>query len=138
MTTNSLEDARIPVRAKLSALWAAMMLVYVYADILSFYKPGLLDEIQRGMMGPYEATQGSLLLAAILVALPSLAIFGSIALSPRLSRGLSVGLGVVYTLVNVINLIGETWAYFIMLGVVEITLTLTIVWTAWKWPASGA
>lgn len=135
MTKNPLDDGRISVRTKLSALWATMMLLYVYADILSIYKPGQLDLIQRGMMGPFEATQGSLLLAAILMALPILAIFGSIALAPRLSRGVNVGLGVVYTLVNISNLIGETWAYYIALGALEIALTLTITWTAWKWSA---
>jgi hypothetical protein len=30
-------------------------------------------------------------------------------------------------------LIGETWAYYMFFGVVEIVLTLLIGWYAWKW-----
>lgn len=138
VTSPPLDDGRISVRTKLSALWAAMMFLYVYADILSLYKPGELDEIQRGMMGPFEATQGSLLLATILVAIPALAIIGSITLAPRWSRGVNIGLGAVYTLVNISNLIGETWAFYLTFGVLEIALTSIIIWTAWKWPAAEA
>ncbi len=45
MNTNNktgeiLEDAKINVKMKLSALWGAMMLLYIYADILSLFRPG--------------------------------------------------------------------------------------------------
>jgi len=42
-------------------------------------------------------------------------------------------LGVLYTFVNISNLIGETWAYYIFSGVVELVLTFLIVWYAWNW-----
>ena len=32
--TTAKEDVKIPVKIKLSALWASLMLLYIYADIL--------------------------------------------------------------------------------------------------------
>jgi hypothetical protein len=32
------------------------------------------------------------------------------------------------------NLLGESWVYFFLFGLLEIALTLTIVATAWTWP----
>ncbi|MEX1093997.1 MAG: hypothetical protein WEF28_12720 [Acidimicrobiia bacterium] len=41
-THGPLEDGRIPVRLKLSALWASVMLLYVYDDIFGLCKPGTI------------------------------------------------------------------------------------------------
>ena len=37
--TTEKEDVKIHVKMKLSALWVALMLLYIYADILSLFKP---------------------------------------------------------------------------------------------------
>ena len=122
------------VRAKLSALWIAMMLLYIYADILSLFRPGQLEEIMDGLMGPFPVTQGSLVVASLLMIIPAVMVFLSLTLKPGVNRWTNIALGVFYTLVNISNLIGESWAYYISFGVVEIVLTLLIVWYAWTWP----
>ena len=38
--TTAKEDVKVNVRMKLSALWVALMLIYIYADILSLFRPG--------------------------------------------------------------------------------------------------
>jgi hypothetical protein len=124
-----LEDVRI----KLSALWVAMMLLYIYADILSLFKPGQLDEMTNGFMGPFSVTQASLVVASILMIIPALMVFLSVTLRPTVNRWLNIGFGVLYIFVNISNLIGETWAYYITFGVIEIVLACLIVWYAWKW-----
>ena len=128
-----MEDMKVNVKIKLSALWAAMMLLYIYADILSLFKPGQVEEMIAGRMGPFAITQGSLLTAAILMIIPAVMVFLSIALKSVANRWTNIILGVLYTLVNISNLIGETWVYYILFGIVEIALTLLIVWYAWKW-----
>jgi hypothetical protein len=67
------------------------------------------------------------------MAIPSLMVFLSLALKPRLSRILNVGFGAVYTLVIVISMPGA-WAFYILLGVIEAVLSGLIVWFAWTWP----
>jgi hypothetical protein len=122
------------VRTKLSALWIAMMLLYIYADILSLFRPGQIKEIMDGLMGPFPVTQGSLMVASLLMIIPAVMVFLSLTLKPGVNRWTNIALGVFYTLVNLSNLIGESWAYYISFGVVEIVLTLLIVWYAWTWP----
>jgi len=136
--TTEMEDVKITVRMKLSALWVAVMFLYGYADILSFFRPGQIEEIIAGMMGPFPVTQVGLLTATLLMTIPSVMIFLSLTLKPKVNRWTNISLGVLYTIVNIGNLIGETWAYYISFGIVEIVLTLLIVWYAWQWPKQAA
>jgi cbb3-type cytochrome oxidase subunit 3 len=131
--TTEEEAGKIPVQMKLSALWAALMFLYIYADIFSLYRPGQLDEMQAGRMGPLPVDQGSLLMASFLMLIPALMVFLALTLKPRLGRWVNIILGVLYTAVNIGNLVGETWAFYILFGIVEMALTLLIVGYAWKW-----
>ena len=47
-TTTTLENLRIPVQAKLAAAWTSFMFLYVYVDIIAFFKPGVVDDILVG------------------------------------------------------------------------------------------
>ena len=132
--TTEMDDMKINVKIKLSALWISMMLLYIYADILSLFRPGQVEEMLEGRMGPFPVTQGSLLTASILMIIPAVMVFLSLTLKPAVNRWANIVMGVLYTLVNIGNLIGETWAYYIVFGIVEIMLTLLIVWHASKWP----
>jgi hypothetical protein len=133
-TTIQKEDVKINVKIKLSALWVTMMLLYIYADILSLFRPGQVQEILQGMMGPFPATQASLLTASILMIIPAVMVFLSLTLNDRANRGVNILFGFLYTLVNISNLIGETWMYYLLFGIVEIICTGMIIWHAWKWP----
>jgi hypothetical protein len=140
-TTNTVintEGLRNNVQMKISALWVALMLLYIYADILSLYRPGQVEEIISGRMGPLPVTQGSLLAASILMMIPAVMVFLSLALKPTVSRWANIILGVLYTAVNIGNLIGETWTFYILFGIVEIALTLLIVAYAWRWRSAEA
>jgi len=84
-------------------------------------------------MGPVDVSQGSLLLAAIVVTIPALMIVVSVAAPFPLVRWLSLGVGVLYILVSVSNLIGESWAYYLFFGVLEIGLAGLVVAYAYRW-----
>ncbi len=131
--TAGMEDMKINVKMKLAALWVAMMLLYIYADILSLFRPGQIEEMMKGLMGPFPVTQASLIVASILMIIPAVMVFLSLTLKPKVNRWANIIFGVLYTFVNISNLVGETWAYYIVFGIVEIMLTLLIVWHASKW-----
>jgi hypothetical protein len=137
MNTNSKttekEDVKINVKMKLSALWVALMLIYIYADILSNFKPGAIEKMMDGFMGPFPVTQGSLFSASILMMIPAVMVFLSLTLKSKVNRWTNIILGVLYTFVNISNVIGETWFFYIFLCAVEIVLTFLIVGYAWKW-----
>lgn len=130
---SNLEDSKINVKFKLSALWAAMMFLYIYADTLSLFRPGQIDEIRSGKMGPLEVSELSLLAASVIVIIPALMIFLSLALPAKVNRWTNLILGVLFTLVNVGNVVGETWIYYLLFGILEIVITLLIIKFAWKW-----
>ena len=130
---NDMEDVKINLKIKLSALWAALMFLYIYADIFKLFMPGELEKMISGRQGPLTTTQGSLLTVSILMMIPAFMVFLSLALKVKVNRWVNIILGVVYTLVNISNLIGENWAFYIFYGVAEIALTFLIVGYAWKW-----
>jgi hypothetical protein len=127
-------DKEIDVKWKLSALWSSVMFCYVYGDYFGLYKPGALENMIAGQMGPLgPTTQGVLVGTSVLMAIPSLMVFLSLALPTRVNRGINIGLGVFYTLIMLMTLPGA-WAFYLVLGVIEIILTVLIVGYAWKWP----
>ena len=131
--TTEKEDVKIKVKVKLSALWIVMMFLYIYADHFSLFRTGQIAEMISGRMGPFPVTQGSLLSASMLMLIPAVMVFLSLALKSKVDRWANIILGVLYTFVNISNLIGETWIYYLSYGVVEIVLSLLIVWYAWQW-----
>jgi hypothetical protein len=127
----SLEDIKVHTKIKISALWASVMFCYIYRDYSGLYKPGTLQDMLSGRMGPLgPTTQGILLGTSAMMAIPSPMVFPSLVLRPRLNRWLNVVLGTIYTLIILITLPGE-WMFYIVLGVIEIVLTMLIVWYAW-------
>jgi len=131
--TTAKEDVKISVKMKLSALWVALMLLYIYADIFSLFRPGQIEEMISGRMGPFPVTQGSLFATSVLMIIPAVMVFLSLTLKPKADRWANIILGVLYTFVNISNQIGEPWMYYIAYGVVELAASLLIVWYAWKW-----
>jgi hypothetical protein len=130
----ALVDHGVGVKVKLAGLWTALMMLYVYADILSLYRPGQIAEIEGGKLGPFDVSQSSLVMATVIVILPALMIALSLTLRASRNRRANLALGLLFTLVNVINLLSESWVYYFLFGLLEIALTLTIVATAWNWP----
>jgi hypothetical protein len=136
MTTQTpLEDIPVPVRYKLSAIWASVMFCYIYVDYFELYIPGKLQGMLAGNMMPLgPVTQGILLGTGIMMAVPSLMVFLSLALKAPVSRWLNIILGTVYTLIQLLVVSGSGWAFYIGIGLLEAALTAFIAWTAWTWP----
>ncbi len=128
-----LDPAPVNVRVKLSLLWAATMFCYVYGDYFELYVPGKLQEMTAGQLAFGPATQGALVGTSLLLIVPALMVVLSAMLSPRVCRVVNIALGVFYALVMAVAMQGA-WYFYKLFGVVEIVLTLSIVWQAWRWP----
>jgi hypothetical protein len=129
-----LEEARVPVAVKLSALWATTMFMYVYVDIFSFYKPGVVRDILRGKVWEFDITQAWALGALVLMSIPALMVFLSVGLRPALSRWANIIVAGLYIVVSLGNLAGESWAYLYLGAAIEVALLATIIRSAWTWP----
>ena len=128
-----LENKPIDVKLKLAALWTSIMFLYIYADYFGLYVPGKLQGILDGKMGPLGSiTQGVLVGASVVVIIPTVMIFLSVALNPAWNRPLNLVVGVLYILI----ILGTMWrwAFYILFGAIEVVLTGLVVWYSWKWP----
>ncbi|MGH2778210.1 MAG: DUF6326 family protein [Actinomycetota bacterium] len=114
--------------------WTALIALYIYADFLSLYRPGQSDEISRGELGPFDVSQGTLVIASLIVIIPAVMIVMSLLLPARRARRANLALAILYTLVNISNLVGEGCAYYILFGVAEVAVTALVFFTAWRWP----
>lgn len=128
-----LEDVKVPIRLKLSALWAAMMFCYVYGDYFGLYHPGQLQGMLHGE-GPIGPTsQGTLVAVSVLMAIPSLMVFLPMVLPPVSTRWMNILLALLYAAIVAVTMPGS-WAFYLFFSAVEIVLSLVIVWQAWHWP----
>ncbi len=131
----ALDDIKIHVKMKISALWASAMFCYIYGDYFWLYAPGKMQGMLEGKMVPLgPATQGVLLFTSALMAIPAVMIFLSLALKANLNRWLNIIIGIIYTVFVLITMPGA-WVFYIFLGSVDVILTALIVWYAWNWPS---
>jgi hypothetical protein len=128
-----LENIKVPLRLKLSALWTSLMFCYVYGDYFGLYPPGQLKGMLEGN-GPIGPTsQGSLVAVSLLMIIPSLMSFLPLTLAPVLNRWLNIALALIYAAVVALTMPGS-WAFYLMFSSVEILLCMLIAWHAWRWP----
>jgi hypothetical protein len=134
-TARILEDVKISVKIKLSALWGTLMFFYLYRDVLGFMEPGHIEKLIAGEVAGIPMTQAVLLASAILMAIPSVMVFLSLTLKAKANRWANIILGIVHIgILGGTLFIGESSALYIFYVIVEAVLIALIVWYAWKWP----
>lgn len=132
---SQLTDFPIHTKLKLSLLWASTMFCYLYCDYFELYVPGKLQEMLLG--DGFMAQQGPLVGTSVLLAIPSLLVFLSVALSPRVSKALNVIFGAVYTLLMVLLAFKADWYFYKFFASLEAVLTALVFWYAWTWPKAA-
>ena len=137
-TAGALQEAQLPVQAKLAAAWTSFMFLYIYVDYLHLYKPGSIDEILVGVVHEFDTGPTFVALALTLMAIPSLMILLSTTLPARVNRATNLVVATLYIPVSMYNVAGEeSWdyAYFYGLSIgLEVLLLGFILRAAWTWP----
>jgi hypothetical protein len=132
------EDSKVDTKIKLAALWVATTFCFIYGDYFELYVPGKLGGMLEGKMQPLGiVTQEMLLGTSVLMAIPSVMVFLSLVIRPHINRRIQMMLGTLFTAITLL-VIREAWSFYQFFGVVEIALTSTIVWCAWKWPRNSS
>jgi hypothetical protein len=127
------EDINVHVRFKLFALWPSVMFFYIYGDYFELHQPGKLQEMISGRMAFGAVSQGVLLGMAAVMVIPSLMPFLSLVLPTGVNRWVNIVFGALYSVIMILAIRGG-WHFYILFGLIEITLTVLIVWYAWTWP----
>ena len=138
-TTTTLENLRIPVQAKLAAAWTSFMFLYVYVDIIAFFKPGVVDDILVGVLWEFDISQTLLTAFLALMAIPIFMVVLSMTLPARANRITNLIVASVQVPYAAFNAVGESWTYFYGLGVaLEVIVLALILRYAWTWPRRTA
>ena len=131
-----LERSNVNVRIKLSALWTSMLFVFAYVDLFSLYRPDFRADVEAGEIGGFTVNQSFLLGTTAYVVIPSLMVFLSLILRPRVNRIANIALSVMYALTIIAAAIGE-WNFFILGSAIGVMLLAAIVYYTWTWPTEA-
>lgn len=130
-----LDDFKVHVKVKLSALWTSLMFCYIYGDFFGLFVPGKVTDLQNGFAGWGKITQSSLAVVSFFLALPALMVFLSIILNPKINRWANIILALILVTGMVLTLQGA-WLFYQIYTCIELTLVMLIIWYAWTWPKS--
>jgi phage shock protein PspC (stress-responsive transcriptional regulator) len=137
--TTTLEDPRIPVRAKLAAAWTSFMFLVIYVDYFHLYKPGAIEDILAGIVFEFDISQTLLTVFLVVIAVPSLMIVLSVILPARANRVINLVVASLEIPASMFNAVGESWTYFYGLSIgLEVLLLAFILRAAWTWPRTSS
>jgi len=122
-------------KVRLSVLWLVSEVGALAMAIFEFYEPGLIDQIRTGEKGGVKIGSEYLLLFAIMFLVPLIMAFLSLTLKDKTNRWANMILGIVYTLVAIIVLVGQLskLSALAMLPASGAMFNALIVWYAYKW-----
>jgi hypothetical protein len=127
------EPSNVNVRTKISALWTSMLFVFAYVDLFSLYRPDFRADIEAGEIAGFTINQSFLLGTTVYIVIPSLMVFFTLILRPRVNRIANIALSIIYALTIIAGAIGE-WNYYLLGSAIEVALLAAIVYYAWTWP----
>lgn len=132
---SNLEDFKINIKIKLSALWASVTLCYLYGDYFELYVPQKAAGLVSGEN--LLDTPQKLLMAAILLAIPAVMVFLALILKPTINKLMNIIFGLLFTIIMLLIAFTSLvpWkSFYVFLALVESAITAIIVFYAWKWP----
>jgi hypothetical protein len=127
----------IDPRVKLSLLWIFVVLLMVYADIVSLMDP--TSAIRERMVGaPMSA--GILLAGAVVMIVSIVMVILSWVLNYKVNRWVTIVIGA-FMIISIVT--GGHGLYYVLFETVEVACILLIIWFTWKWkpaiePSTGS
>lgn len=134
--SKTLQNEKINVKIILSALWVAVMFIYVYADIKTLFQPEIPEQIISGIVGGMTINQSFLFAAAILMSIPTIMIILSLTLKPSINRWVNIIVSFLHIILIIITRFvpSKIWYYYIYYQSIEAIIHFLIIWYAWRWP----
>ncbi len=135
--SKSLIDYKVDIKIKLAALWTSLMFLYIYADYFRLMTPEKLEKMIKLQtpMGP--TTPGLLVIFSLILIVPTLMIFLSVFLRPKINKWLNIIVALLYTCMSVliiISSISSEWQkFFVFFNIVEVLIFSIIIFQAWNW-----
>lgn len=138
-SVSTAQPSQIPIQTKLAAAWTSFMFLYVYVDVLHFYKPGAIADILQGRVFTFDITQTFAVSSLAASVIPILMILLSTTLAARANRTTNLVVATLLIPWMAFNLAGGEWLAYYGLGfAVELALLVFILRTVWSWPLTSA
>ncbi|MFC5788776.1 hypothetical protein EDM22_08700 [Agromyces tardus] len=140
-TPTPVDNPPVSVQAKLAAAWTSFMFLYIYVDILNFYKPGVVDGILNGLIWRFDISSTLLTIFLVSVSIPALMVVLSISLPARVNRTTNLVVASLLIPYSIFNAAGATWEWAAFYGIsigIEVLLLVFILRSAWSWPRTPA
>jgi hypothetical protein len=140
-TRNPLDNPPLPVQVKLAAAWTSFMFLYVYVDVLNFYKPGVVDGILKGLVWRFDISATLLTVFLVSVSIPAVMVMLSMTLPARVNRATNLVVASLLIPYSLFNAAGATWEWAAFYGIsigIEVLLLAFILRSAWMWPRTAA
>ena len=132
-----MKDPQIPVQAKIAAAWTSFVFLYIYVDILNFYKPGVVDGILAGFIWKFDISSTLLTIFLVSVSIPAMMAWLSMTLPARVNRATNLVVALLLIPYSIFNAAGGTWEWAAFYGIsigLEVLLLAFILRSAWTWP----
>ena len=116
------------VQIILAALWASLMLTYLWGDVLSIFA----GDSKPGEIGGKKIGQGAWVGIAAVQLLPIIMIILSLTLSDSVNRWVNVIVAGFLFIFNLVGLRGyKTYHKFLI--IVGLAFLVLVIWYAWTW-----
>ena len=130
------------VKIKLALLWLSYFCAMIVLPTLDLYRPGIIEEIiaGEGVPGGEPMAAGWILFIAIIMLIPPVMAVVSITLKDKANRWANIIVGIVVAGLSFANPVefliepSAEAAYHILIAIVNVVITVLIVWYALKWP----
>ncbi len=121
-------------KVRLSVLWLVSEVGMLAMTILEFYLPGVIDQIRMGEKEGVKMGPELLLFFTIMFLVPLVMAFLSLTLKNKANRWANIILGIVYTVLLVIVLVGHlaNLSALTILNASDAVFAALIVWYAYK------
>jgi hypothetical protein len=117
------------VKVTLSIIWIAVMLTYLWGDVLRI----MVGDIILGEIDGAKFTQGTALIIATLMVVPILMVVLSLVLPYNINRWANIIVAGFWFLFNLVGLPTYKGHYDKFLLAVSMVFNVITVWYAWKW-----
>jgi hypothetical protein len=134
---SALVDPPVSPRLRLAAIWTSVLFLMIYADYFELYLPRKLPSMLEGRIGPLgPVTEGVMVGVTVLMSVPSVMIALSLLLPATVARWANITLGAVYIAITLMVIQGA-WQFYVVFGLLEITLLVCAIIIAWRWPRAN-
>ena len=130
-------DDLVLLKVRLAVLWLFSEVSFIGIMLLTFLKPGIVQDVISGNLQGVAISQELLTGYAFIVLLGLVMAFVSVTVRDSINRGANIVMGIVGIILSFLGLSEQftnPYAYAVIIWIAHILVDASIVWYAYNWP----